>query len=112
MNLRFLPFAVLLFAAIPVSAQSPTPFARPGLSIGALHFNFFDGWSNTSFRYAGDTVLCGTPVLRFESLPATLNAVFLRLEQGKVFLRYSNAPCVDGPLLYEVACCYRCSTPM
>jgi photosystem II stability/assembly factor-like uncharacterized protein len=97
-------FLALAFIAISVclSGQSTRDlFSRPGLSIGAYHWNFFDGTWNTAYRFAGDTVLCGDTLLRFEPLTYTPNKVLLKIQDGKVFLQNPDNPCVSANLYYD-----------
>ncbi len=86
-------------ALLQTNAQNTqTLFARPGLSIGAYHYNFFDGTWNTSLRYAGDTLLCGDTLLVFEWLSNTNTKVFFEIEGNKVYYRY---PCNPGVVFYD-----------
>ena len=76
-------------------------FSRPGLAIGAYHFNFFDGSWNTSWRFAGDTIVCNDTLLVYEALTNTLSKSFLKIVAGKVFLQNANMLCNPGTLYYD-----------
>jgi len=80
-------------------AAQTTPFARPGLSIGAYHFNLFDGTSNQTLRYLRDTTVCGEEVLVYAY--GWSNTLFLRISGGKVSVRNPSNLCNDLNLLYD-----------
>ncbi len=97
-HLRLLLLSTLLLPAVLTYSQSSV-WSNPGLQIGAGHFNFYGGYTNDSYLYVKDTILCSTPLLMFES-PAG-NPVYLRLEAGKVYLRTPYSLCSDWDLLYD-----------
>lgn len=102
-SVRSACFALVFFALAPTLTGQNTQdlFSRPGLSIGAYHWNFFDGSWSTSYRFAGDTVLCGNTLLRFEPLTNTLQKVLLKIQDGKVFVQNPDNPCVSVNLFYD-----------
>lgn len=94
-----LVFAFFLFFIFGKIAAQTSPFASPGLGIGAYHFNVFDGTWSTTYLFRGDTILCSVPLLAYETPDGY--AIYLRTEGGKVFVRYNAAPCDDAGLLYD-----------
>ena len=96
----FFPIALFLsLLATGIMAQTPSPWASPGLRLGAMHYNYYDGTRNTSYRYVGDTVLCGAALLHYENMYG--NPVYLRVDGGKLYVRYSVNLCSDWDLLYN-----------
>lgn len=89
--------SLLIFTTLSVAQTSP--FARPGLTIGAYYFNFFDGARNTTARYMGDTTVCGETLLVYTS--EWDGTIFLRVAGGKIFSRNPFNPCTDTGLLYD-----------
>lgn len=90
-----------LFTTSATAQATRELFSRPGLALGAYHVNFFDGTWSTSWRYAGDTLLCGESLLVFEHLANRFNSTMLHIEGGRVFQRNFTNPCASGNLIYD-----------
>jgi photosystem II stability/assembly factor-like uncharacterized protein len=101
---KLLPGLVFMIcSAWNLAAQTAgNVWQRPGLVIGSDHVNIIDGTWNTSYRYAGDTALCGTTLLRFAPT-ATGVPLYLRVQGGKIEFTRSNLldPCADFRTLYD-----------
>ncbi len=92
----------LSFYTINTEAQTTRElFSRPNLAISAYHFNLYSGGSNTSMRYAGDSITCGDTLLVFEALSNTLSKSYFKFQGGKVFLQNPGALCTPGTLYYN-----------
>lgn len=95
-------FCFLLVAGMAGRLPAQNPFAKPGLRLGAYHFNFFDGQWNTSIRYAGDTLLCGKQYQLFENVDNNGFRFLLHYENGgEVRLNNVTTPCSAGSLYYN-----------
>lgn len=102
--LRRFTIVFLLVGVCRIGAMAQTTrelFSRPGLALGAYHVNYFDGTWSTSWRYAGDTLLCGESLLVFEHLANRSNPTLLYVDGGRVFQRDFTNPCAPGNLLYD-----------
>ncbi len=88
-----------LMLAVHLALAQTSPFASPGLAIGAYHYNFYGDYLEKTYLFRGDTVLCSTPLLVFETPKGYV--LYLRTEAGKVFARYNNDPCTDALLLFN-----------
>ncbi len=85
-----------------LSAQTTRDyFSRPGLGNGAFYYYFFSGYSNYSWHYVKDTVLCGDTLLLYESLRNANDVRYLHIQGGQVFGRHGYLPCSPGWLLYN-----------
>lgn len=100
---RFAIFSLLIFAtSLNTFAQNTKElFSRPGLSIGAYHFNFFGGTWSTSYRYAKDTLLCGDTLLVFDLMRNTNDHVFLSIQGDKVYQQYPDNSGCPLTLVYD-----------
>jgi photosystem II stability/assembly factor-like uncharacterized protein len=80
---------------------SQSHFGNKGLTIGATHFNIYDGVSNQTFRYISDTIVCGEKMFVYERFDPYHSKVLILEKQRKVSWRYINDPCGLDHLLYD-----------
>ncbi len=91
-----------LFFMLGFQVQSQTTYdylSRPGLTFVAEYHEWIGGSVNNTYKYVGDTLLCGENLLVYQSASTFKN--FLRVEGGKVWRRPSHDPCESEQLIYE-----------
>lgn len=87
---------------LQIQSQTTYDFlSRPGLILASEHINFVDGTFNNTYRFVGDTVLCGENLLIYQRASSSLLKILLRVEGGKVWRKNYNNPCNDEVLIYE-----------
>lgn len=67
MQTKLLTLGILCMLGLRIQSQTTFDYlSRPGLTIASVHINWFDGSFNNSYKFTGDTLLCGEKLLIFE----------------------------------------------
>ena len=102
MQTKLLTLGILCMLGLRIQSQTTFDYlSRPGLTIASVHINWFDGSFNNSYKFTGDTLLCGEKLLIFEHSLQYTNKTLLRVEEGKVWRKSFNNPCANEQLMYD-----------
>lgn len=103
MKTKLFSLCILLTLSLQIQSQSTYDYlSRPGLSIASEHHNWFDGTSNNTYQFVGDTLLCNENLLIYQRIYPSYPKTFLRVDGGKVWRKvlYGN-PCDSESLIYD-----------
>jgi|GEM_PF-2022870 len=97
--------ALVLLFAFTSQIHSQTTYnylSTPSLTFATQHYNWFNGTSNITYKFVGDTMLCNQNLLIYQQAPPSTYKVYMRVENGKVWRKtnYLN-PCDNELLMYD-----------
>lgn len=99
MKTKLFSLCILLTLSLPIQSQTTYDYlSRPGLIMASLHSNWVDGTRNNTYKFAGDTLLCGENLLMYQPISLNFYTTLLRIDGGKVWMKYS---CDDEWLIYD-----------
>lgn len=103
MQTKLFTLYLLLMLGLQLPSQTTYDYlSRPGLTLAAEHYNWVDGTQNNTYRFVGDTLLCGENLLIYQHVYAPSARFFLRVEEGKVWRKSNSlAPCDNELLIYD-----------
>lgn len=102
MKTKILPLCLLLMFCFELQSQSTRDYlSRPGLTIGSEHYNWAMGTTNNTYKFVGDTVLCGENLLIYQHTWHSFSRKLLRVEGSKVWEKNAVNPCEDEKLLFD-----------